>query len=284
MQRNAESLIHDIGFRINPSVKVGNLSIAHQQIVEIAKALSEKVDVLILDEPSAVLGPHEIKKLFDTLNRLKKEGVSIIYISHHLDEIFQIADRVTVLKDGRSGESLRVAETNRDAIIKRMLGRSLNTMYPVGDSKIGKEIISLPNFYKISDKLGFIREKRARENTRDLIKKLSIKTPGEKAKVGTLSGATQQKVSLAKWIYRSSRVMMIDEPTRGVDVGAKVEIYQLINELSNRGMAVIVVSSETDELMGICDRILVMRNGQIQGELERKNFSEEDILRLSIGP
>jgi ribose transport system ATP-binding protein len=377
MKRDVESLMNEIGFRINPSLKVGELSIAHQQIVEIAKALSEKAHVLILDEPSAVLGPHEIKKLFDTLNRLKNEGVSIIYISHHLNEIFQLADRVTVLKDGNSGGSLKVSETNKVQIIKMMLGRSLHTMFPGRDSKIGEEIIrtkgihvadkvngvslsaragevlgiaglvgsgrtetvraifgadrktegttflfgrplrirsphsavrkgigmvpedrkqqgvilslsiqqniSLPNFHKITNKLGFIKTNKARDEAKELIGKLSIKTPSEKTAVATLSGGNQQKVSLAKWIGRNSKVMIIDEPTRGVDVGAKVEIYKLINELSRQGMAVIVVSSETEELIGICDRILVMRKGQIQGELEKKDFSEENILRLSIG-
>ncbi|MBS3774890.1 MAG: sugar ABC transporter ATP-binding protein, partial [Bacteroidales bacterium] len=152
MKKDVDSLINDIGFRINPSLKVAELSIAHQQIVEIAKALSEKAHVLILDEPSAVLGPHEIKKLFDTLNRLKNEGVSIIYISHHLNEIFQLADRVTVLKDGNSHGSLRVSETNRDQIIKMMLGRSLHTMFPWRDSKIGEEIIRTKGIH-VADKV-----------------------------------------------------------------------------------------------------------------------------------
>ncbi|MBS3777349.1 MAG: sugar ABC transporter ATP-binding protein, partial [Bacteroidales bacterium] len=143
--------------------------------------------------------------------------------------------------------------------------------------------VSLPNFHKITNKLGFIKANKARDEAKELIRKLSIKTQSEKAEVATLSGGNQQKVSLAKWISRNSKVMIIDEPTRGVDVGAKVEIYKLINELSRQGMAIIVVSSETEELIGICDRILVMRKGQIQGELEKKDFSEENILRLSIG-
>jgi ribose transport system ATP-binding protein len=377
IKKRAEELIDSIGFSIDPSLKAGDLSIAQQQIVEIVKALSEHVRVLILDEPSAVLGPQEIQKLFDTLKRLKKEDVAIIYISHHLSEVFQIANRITVLKDGTSSVSLPVSETDRDSVIRLMLGRSLDTMYPLRNSNIGEEIlkavdisqgkkvkgvslairkgeilgiaglvgsgrsetvraifaadkrkkgriflsgkeiqlrsprkavkmgigmvpedrkqhgvllpltvkenISLTDLKGISDHFGFIKAKKESNNTTELIRKLSIKTENENQEVAKLSGGNQQKVVLAKWLNRNCRVMIIDEPTRGVDVGAKVEIYNLINELSQKGVAIIVVSSETSELIGICDRIIVMRKGQIQGELTKKEFSEEDILRLSIG-
>jgi len=377
MKRKTEALINSIGFDINPSAKVGRLSIAHQQIIEIAKALSEKVRVLILDEPSTVLGSFEIKKLFDTLKRLKNEGVTIIYISHHLNEIFEIADGVSVLKDGISSDSLLVSQTDRETIIKLMLGRSIETMYPKRESLIKEEIlkaedihltdkvagvslsvnagevlgiaglvgsgrtemvraifaadkikkgevflfgkhirirspyqavkkgigmvpedrkqqgvilslslkqnISLTNLKKVTNKLGFIKAEKESSNTKELIRKLAIKIQNENRKVATLSGGNQQKVSLAKWFNRDCKVMIIDEPTRGIDVGAKVEIYHLINELSQYGVAIIVISSETAELIGICDRILVMRKGQIQGEIEKKDFTEENILRLSIG-
>lgn len=377
IKKKAEELINSIGFSINPSAKVSYLSIAQQQIVEIAKALSENVRVLILDEPSAVLGTQEIQKLLNTLERLKKEGVAIIYISHHLSEVFQIANRITVLKDGTSGGSLPVSETDRDSIIKLMLGRSLNTMYPLRDSIIGEEVlkavdihfedkvkgislsikegeivgiaglvgsgrtetvrtifaadkrkkgkiflsgkelqlrspreavslgigmvpenrkqhgvilslsvkqnISLTHFKGITNHFGFIRAKKESNNAIELIRKLAIKTENENQETGKLSGGNQQKVSLAKWLNRDCKVLIIDEPTRGIDVGAKVEIYNFINELSHRGVAIIVISSETSELIGICDRILVMRKGQIQGELAKEEFSEEDILRLSIG-
>ena len=377
MKKDADEIIHSLGFSIDPSLRAGDLSIAEQQIVEIAKALSEDVKVLILDEPSAVLGPKEIKKLFDILDRLKKEGVAIIYISHHLSEIFQIADRVTVLKDGTSSETLLITETDRDSIIKLMLGRSIDAMFPVHNPLAGEEIlraenihlaekvrdvslaikageivgiaglvgsgrtetlraifaadthkkgkiflsgketvlgspltavrkgigmvpedrkqhgvilalsikknISLTDFRKISDRFGFINARKEKNNAVALIKNMNIKAEDENQEVGRLSGGNQQKVALAKWLNRHCSVMMIDEPTRGVDVGAKVEIYRLINELSQRGVAILVVSSETAELIGICDRILVMRKGLIQGEIERKNFSEEEILRLSIG-
>jgi ribose transport system ATP-binding protein len=377
MSRKAEEILHSIGFSIDPTLKAGSLSVAEKQIVEIAKALSEKVKVLILDEPSAVLGPQEIKKLFETLQRLKKESVAIIYISHHLTEIFQIADRITVLKDGISSESLLISETDRDSIIKLMLGRSPDAMFPVKKSNIGevllrivdlipenqsdsisftlrsgeivgiaglvgsgrsetvraifaadkvrkgqiflsekklhlsspretvaegigmvpedrklhgvilslsvKHNISITAYDGISNQAGFINLKKERTISTSLIKRLTIKTESENQEVGNLSGGNQQKVVIAKWLNRNCKVLIIDEPTRGIDVGAKIEIYNLINELSNKGVGILVVSSETAELMGICDRILVMRKGKIQGELSKREFSEEVILRLSIG-
>ncbi len=378
MKRKAESLIKGLGFDINPSTKVARLSIAHQQIVEITKALSEKVRVLILDEPSAVIGPHQIRKLFDTLKLLKEEGVAIIYISHHLSEIFQIADRVSVLKDGTSSDALTVTDTDEDEIIQLMLGRSLDAMYPSRESVPGeeellkaenisaedkvegvsfsvkagevlgiaglvgsgrtetaraifaadkrktgqvflsggrlhlrapsdavrsgigmvpedrkllgiipslsvKQNISLSDLDRITNPLGFIKGQKERNESQELVNKLSIKTLNVDVQAATLSGGNQQKVALAKWINRKCRVLIIDEPTRGVDIGAKVEIYHLINDLSRQGSAIIVISSETSELMGICDRILVMRKGRIAGELEKNSFSEEEILRIAIG-
>jgi ribose transport system ATP-binding protein len=377
LKRRAEELINSIGFNIDPSAKTGSLSVAQQQIVEIAKALSENAKVLILDEPSAVLGPQDIQRLFEILQRLRKEGVAIIYISHHLSEVFKIADRITVLKDGTSSGSLVVSETDRDTIIRLMLGRSLDTMYPDRDPVVGEVVletadvhigdmvkgvsftirtgeivglaglvgsgrsetaraifaadrrtqgkvflhgkelhmkspldavregigmvpedrkqhgvilslsvkhnISLTHLKGITNKLGFIQAKKEKDTVARLILKLSIKTADDNQETGTLSGGNQQKVSLAKWLNRECKVLIIDEPTRGVDVGAKVEIYALIHELSHRGVAILVISSETSELMGICDRILVMRKGQIQGELSKKEYSEETLLRLSMG-
>lgn len=377
MKREALALIEGIGFSINPSVKVCNLSIAQQQIVEIAKALSENVKVLILDEPSAVLGLAEVQKLFETLQKLKKDGVAIIYISHHLSEIFQIADKVTVLKDGTSSESLLVSQTDKASIINMMLGRSLNAMFPIRNHSIGTEIlkvnsvcnpekvnnvsfvvhkgevlgiaglvgsgrtetvraifgadkktsgsvyvadrktafkspkdavrqgmamvpedrkqhgvilslsikdnINLTNLSRVSNAFGFIHQRKENMVADEMIQKLKIKAPGSTVQTGKLSGGNQQKVALAKWLNRDCNIMIIDEPTRGVDVGAKVEIYNIINELSDQGVASVIVSSETAELMGICDRILVMREGQVQGLLNKEDFSEEVILRLSIG-
>ena len=376
MKIKAEELINSIGFSINPSLRAGDLSIAHQQIVEIAKALSEQVKVLILDEPSAVLGPRDVQKLFDTLIKLKQDGVAIIYISHHLSEIFQIADRITVLKDGSTAGSFPVNETDKESVIKMMLGRSLDAMYPIHDTSAGEEVlrieevssggkvndvsftlkageilgigglvgsgrtetaravfgadelnkgrifldgrelrhrspgnsvragigmvpedrkqhgiiqsltitenISLTNYKSVSGFFGFIKTKKEKKNTTELIRKLSIKAENENQETVSLSGGNQQKVALAKWLNRDCRVLIIDEPTRGIDIGAKVEIYNLICDLAKKGVALIVISSETQELTGICDRILVMRKGKIRSELTKKEFSEEEILRLSI--
>jgi len=377
LKSRAEELIRSIGFDIDPATLVHNLSIAQQQIVEIAKALSEKVSVLILDEPSAVLGTHEIHRLFDTLKRLSKEGVSIIYITHHLEEVFELADRVTVLKDGSSVDCLSVSNTGKDELVRLMLGKSLDAMFPERQALKGKELIrvenitpegkdcgisfsvnagevlgiaglvgsgrtellraiyapdkprrgkifisgkrirlksphdavragigmvpedrkqhgailslsvkqniSLANMREITDKLGFIHLGKEKEIVLRLLSKLSVKASSENAKVSTLSGGMQQKTVLARWINRSCSILLIDEPTRGVDVGAKSEIYNLMNELTLQGVGLILVSSETEELMGICDRILVMRNGKIQGELVKEDFTEENILRLAIG-
>lgn len=377
MNDEATKIIQSIGFDLNPSLRAGSLSIAQQQIVEIAKALSEKVKILILDEPSAVLGSQEIQRLFDILARLKREGVSIIYISHHLQEIFQIADRVTVLKDGSSMDTLQISETDRNEIIRLMLGRTPDAMYPVRETTPGKELfratgirvgnritdvsiilrtgeivgiaglvgsgrtetvraifaadqrnggrlflsdkeivirtpqnavklgvgmipedrkrhgiilslsvkenISLTNFKSITNRLGFISRKKEHRRVTGLIHKLGIRVRNENQEVNTLSGGNQQKVVLAKWLNRDCRVLLVDEPSRGVDVGAKIEIYTILRDLSDKGVAILLISSESSELMGICDRIIVMRKGRVQGELNKKDFSEMDLLRLSIG-
>ena len=377
LKRRAGEQIKSIGFDIDPSSKVLKLSIAQQQIVEIAKALSEKVQVLILDEPSAVLGTQEIQRLFETLKQLSKEGVSIIYITHHLEEVFEIAHRITVLKDGSSVDCLEASATSKDALVHLMLGRSLETMFPERQVVQGDELlrvekivpegqdnelslsiregevlgiaglvgsgrtellraiyaadkprrgdiyltgkrqrirlphaavragigmvpedrkqhgailslsirqnISLANMKGITDKLGFIRPGREKELVSRLLSRLSVKASSENAAVSTLSGGNQQKTVLAKWMNRDCKVLLIDEPTRGGGVGAKAEIYQLLHELSLQGVGLLLVSSETEELMGICDRILVMRNGKIRGELHKKEFTEENILRLALG-
>ena len=377
MTQKASELIQRLGFAIDPLQKVSSLSIAEQQIVEIAKALSEKVKVLILDEPSAVLGSKDIEKLFDIIRGLKEQGVSIIYISHHLSEIFSIADRVTVIKDGSTVESHYIHETDKDSLIALMLGRTLGNMFEGRNINPGEEIVSarninyknrvkdvtfsirsgevlglaglvgsgrtetaeavfaairkdqgtiklngvavksgspsdsiglgigmvnedrkqkgvllslpvsqnitITNLRSISNIFGFINRKRANKIADDLIAKLKIKAADREMLVGNLSGGNQQKVAIAKWISRGSRFLIIDEPTRGVDVGAKVEIYSLINELAEKGVAILVISSETAELMGLCDRIMVMKNGSVQGTLLKNEFSEEQILRLAIG-
>ncbi|SFJ42272.1 sugar ABC transporter ATP-binding protein [Olleya namhaensis] len=377
--KDAQTLIDSLGFTIDASAKVRDLSIVQKQVVEIAKALSEDTKVLVLDEPTTVFDPTDTKKLFDNLFRLRDQGISIIYISHHLDEIIKIADSVTVLRDGVDTGSMAVKDTDTDGIIRLMIGRELKDLFPVRDAVIGtepifevknltakdtivhdvsfsvrpgevlgiaglggsgrtetaklifgadkkksgtlilngKEIktkspvdaaahqigfvsedrkeegvflplsirrnVSVTNFKSISGKLGFINVDSEYKKVLGLIDKLNIKTPSSEIDVKNLSGGNQQKVALAKWLSIDSKVIFIDEPTRGVDVGAKIEIYNLINEVAKKGVGVVVISSDMPEIMGISDRILVMHEGTIYGELQKEQFSEENILRYSIG-
>ncbi|NIJ46413.1 ribose transport system ATP-binding protein [Wenyingzhuangia heitensis] len=377
--QNAQELIDSLGFEIDASATVRNLSIVQKQVVEIAKALSEDTKVLVLDEPTTVFDPTDTKKLLNNLFKLRDKGISIIYISHHLEEVFKIADTITVLRDGVDTGSLTASETHTDHVIKLMIGRELKDLYPARNSKIGKtpifevknltakdnlvhdvsfdvkpgevlgvaglggsgrtemaklifglykkksgslflegkEIktqtpvqavahkigfvsedrkeegvflpmsikknISVTNFNFITNKLGFLKMDKEQENVSSLITKLNIKTPSSEIAVKNLSGGNQQKVALAKWLSIDSKVIIIDEPTRGVDVGAKIEIYNLINEVAEKGVGVIVISSDMPEIMGIADRIQVMHTGTIYGELPKEKFSEENILRYAIG-
>lgn len=379
LTQEAQKLIDSLGFDVDASATVRDLSIVQKQVVEIAKALSEDTKVLVLDEPTTVFDPTDIQKLFKNLYRLRDEGLSIIYISHHLDEIFEIGDTITVLRDGIDTGTVPVAETNVDDVIRMMIGRDLNDLYPIRNVEVGKEPIlevkdltardtlvhnvsfsvkpgevlgvaglggsgrtemaklifgadkkksgsivldgkeintktpvdavgfqigfvsedrkeegvflplsirrniSVTNFDSIASKLGFLNIKNEYENVLGLIDKLNIKTHSSEVDVKNLSGGNQQKVALAKWLSIDSKVIIIDEPTRGVDIGAKVEIYNLINEVAAKGVGIVVISSDMPEIMGIADRILVMHEGTFFGELPKEEFSEENILRYAIG-
>lgn len=377
LNRQAQALLTGLGFAIDPRALVANLSVAHQQVVEIAKALSATVNVLILDEPTAVLAPEETRRLFAVLHNLKQQGVTIIYISHRLEEIFQIADRITVIKDGASVKTVGTNAIDQDALIRLMIGRTVDTLFekrpaPLGDellrvenlsnnhlhaisfslragevlgitglvgsgrtellraifgadpSQAGsrvfvggqrvstnspgdgvragmgflsedrkrngvilpmsiRENMTLANLPRVSNRLGFIDRQAERSLSDSLIQQLAIRTADPDNPVATLSGGNQQKVAFAKWLTRRGKLMLIDEPTRGVDVGAKTEIYKIINQLTHEGYGILVVSSEMIEVMGLSDRILVMREGHLQGEVLKPDFSEENLLRLSIG-
>ncbi|MCL4116305.1 UNVERIFIED_CONTAM: hypothetical protein GTU68_011807 [Idotea baltica] len=379
INKDAQELIDSLGFDIDATATVRDLSIVQKQVVEIAKAISEDTEILVLDEPTTVFDPTDTQKLFDNLFKLKERGISIIYISHHLEEIFKIADTVTVLKDGTDTGNMPVKDTDTDGVIKMMIGRELKDLYPVRNINVGSapifevknltakdtlvhdvsfsvrpgeilgiaglggsgrtetaklifgadkknsgklflngeeiktnspvdavghdiglvsenrkeegvflplsisENISVTDFRSISGKFGFINDENERKNVQSLIDKLNIKTPSSAVAVKNLSGGNQQKVALAKWLSIDSKVIIIDEPTRGVDVGAKVEIYNLINEVAQKGVGVVVISSDMPEIMGVADRILVMHEGTIHGELPKDKFSEENILRYAIG-
>ena len=376
MYADAQDVIGELGVALDIRAPIRDLSVAQQQMVEIAKATSRKSNVIAMDEPSATLTEHELENLFNLIRRLKAEGVSIIYISHRLDEIFQIADRVTVLRDGLLIETKNVADTNREEIIRMMVGRELKDTIPKVDAERGevalavkdlsragvlhdisfevrrgeilglaglvgagrtevaraifgadpidtgeihldgervrirspkdaiklgiglvtedrkalglvlgmavRENISLANLGILS-RLGFVIRRKERDVAAAYVEDLMIKTPSVEQAVQNLSGGNQQKVVLAKWLFTQSRALIFDEPTRGIDVGAKTEIYQLMNKLAEKGVAIIMISSELPEILGMSDRILVMHDGSIAGELTREQATQEKIMHLATG-
>ncbi|PWT81944.1 MAG: D-xylose ABC transporter ATP-binding protein [Acidobacteria bacterium] len=373
-QKTAELLVN-LGFEINPDAKVGQLSVADKQLVEIAKALSTNVRVLVLDEPTAVLHETEVAKLFKVIRSLAKRGVSFVYISHRLAEIYEIADRVTVLRDGRLIRSEQVNSTTSDEIVRWMVGRDCSTVYPKKSRQVGEialrceglsrgrilkevslvvrrgEIVGIAGLAgsgrtevlraivgadrldkgsvsvngkevkikspkhalelgialvpeerkteglflqhpvafnvtltKVSSILrgGFVDLDREYKTVESFIKRLRIATPSARQKVGNLSGGNQQKCVLASRIHAECDILLVDEPTRGIDVGAKLEIYQLLTGLVEReGLAVLLVSSELPEILGLCDRIYVMRSGTLSGEVATEGAAEEQIMNLA---
>jgi len=359
---------------IDPRRMVATLSVAQQQLVEIAKALSVKARILVMDEPSATLSDHELTALFEIMKRLVRQGMGIIYISHRLEEIFQIGRRVTVMRDGAHIGTHDVCDVDRDSIIRMMVGRELKDEFPPREAVIGSERLRIENLsrknsfadisfslcagevvgltglvgsgrtevaraifgadpadsgnifldgtaitvhtpkHAIAHGIGLLTEDRkgqglvlgmsvrhnilladmkaalsgpflnpARERAiaRKYVEELQIKTPGVEQMVQNLSGGTQQKVVLAKWLLTQSKVLIFDEPTRGVDVGAKVEIYRLMNTVAASGVAILMITSELPEALGMCDRILVMREGRITGELDRSEASQEKIMHYA---
>jgi len=375
MTKKTNELLANLGYKgiIDPLDKVGNLSSAHKGMVAIAKALAKNAKIMILDEPTAVLAEKEVNELFHVVKQLRNNGISVIYISHRLEEIFEICDNLTVLKDGKVVGSRKVEETTEDELITMMVGRELKKDFYV-ERNIGEEIlrienltnskvkhcsfsikkgeivglyglvgsgrtelaralfgadpieegeiyingkrinrhspkdsikrklalipedrreqglalrlsvkdnINLPIYTRIS-KIGIIDSKKEKDNTFNFIESLSIKTPTIYQKVENLSGGNQQKVVLSKWLASESEIFILDEPTNGIDVGAKEEIYELINDLASGGNAILLISSYIPELMAICDRILVMREGTIAGEITREKFSEGKILSLAL--
>lgn len=375
MYFDATQLLNQLNLDLNPKIKIKNLSIGQKQMVEIAKALSFETKVIIMDEPTDALTDQETLSLFKVINELKKDGKSIVYISHRLKEIFEICDDVTVLRDGEFISEKPVSEIDEDSLIEMMVGRKLDEQYPYLPAHTKEkvfEIISLENEYVsgvnfainkgeivgvaglmgagrtelaksiygaikckqkvmriegkdiivknerqalkqgiayVSEdrkkdglvlglsvstnitlsslesfaKLGTINKRKEREVVEGYKENLSIKTPSLQQKVKLLSGGNQQKVSIAKSLSASPKLLILDEPTRGVDVGAKKEIYELMNQFKSEGMGILMISSEIPELLGICDRIMVMRDGKIAGTLVRSEVTQEKIMRLAIG-
>lgn len=378
LRAKAKKLLKEVGFeQIDPGKKVSSLSVAYQQVIEICKALSRNSKILILDEPTAVLSSNEVEQLFNLLRKLRDNGVAIIYISHRMEEIFRVCDRITVLKDGENVDTVNASEIDEQSLVNMMIGRDLKSYFPSRESKIGKVIfqvkdisrmdivnnvsfqvhagevlgltglvgsgrtetvraifgedkkdrgkiyinghevkisspkaalkagfallpedrktqgvlLNMPILYNITisclKKLckfgGIIKRKEEREFAQGLSEKLRIKMGSLDDNTSSLSGGNQQKVAISKLLAANCNVLILDEPTRGVDVGAKIEIYKIINSLVAEGKAVIMISSEMPEVIGMCDRVVVMRGGKIMGELSKKEICEENLIRYAMG-
>ena len=372
----ARALFERIGVDIPIEAECRQLTVAQQQIVEIVKALAQDARIIVMDEPSAALSPRETKGLFRVIDELKSHGIGIIYISHRLDEIFEVADRVTILRDGEHIDTRPIADLTREKMIELMVGRSLEKEFPRRQASLGqarfevtnlqhgsqvrgvsfniragevlgltglvgagrtetarlifgadrpehgvirldgkplkiksprdairqgiclltedrkthglvlcltaRENFGLPNLSQFAS-LGFIRQREESLCFARYVDQIQIKITNPEQITGTLSGGNQQKVVLAKWLQRNAEVIIFDEPTRGIDVGAKYEIYQLINQLAADGKAILMISSELPEVLGMSDRILVMNEGRITGEItDVPNTTQEDIMKLAI--
>lgn len=375
-RRRAGEIFERMGVRVPVDTPCGRLSVAQQQIVEIAKALSQEARLIVMDEPSAALTLTEVARLFDIIRDLQSHSISVVYISHRLDEVFAVADRVMVLRDGQLVGEQPVADVTRRRLIEMMVGREITDefpkhQHPIGEARLivqglcrgdhvrdvsfivrrgevlgltglvgagrtetarlifgadradfgqieldgkplrlthprqairagiclltedrksqglvlrltARENFALPNLRDVTT-LGFISARRERDAFARYIDSLRIRLTHQDQPAATLSGGNQQKVVLAKWLQRNAEVVIFDEPTRGIDVGAKYEIYLLINELARQGKAIIMVSSELPEVLGMCDRVLVMHDGRVTGEIsDMKAATQERIMELAV--
>ncbi|MEG1515677.1 MAG: sugar ABC transporter ATP-binding protein [Clostridia bacterium] len=378
LARDTREMLDRVGlFDEQPFTMLGSLSIAKKQMVEIAKALSHNVKILVMDEPTASLNDEEIEILFGLVRRMSAEGTSIIYISHRLDEVFQLSDNIMVMRDGQRVARLVTKNTSKSELITHMVGRKITDMYPdragrhvgevllevedlqstyikgvsfsvhageivglfglmgsgrtetvemiIGDRKKkhgkiklqGQEVqinspedakkqgigylpsdrkaaglflihsvsdnITLNVLDRIANRLGLVSANKGWHLSGEWIQKLRIKTPGAGVLAQTLSGGNQQKVVLAKWLAMGPKLLILNDPTRGIDVGAKTEIYNLMNDLSQQGLAIIMVSSELPEIMAMSDKIVILHEGIHKGTLDRDEFAQEKLLATAIG-
>lgn len=381
MHRDAKALLDQFRVDLDPAAKVGDLGVGQKQLVEIVKALGKNSRVLILDEPTAALAEHEVQVLLDILRDLRSRGIACIYISHKLEEVFAIADRITVLRDGRSITTLKAAETTRADIIAKMVGREIDDLFPRRAASLGEVIfstehlsvtdesgktrlhdvslqlragevlgigglmgagrtellmhlygvwgnrasgsvmldgkplspkdpartlcaglalvsedrrryglileepigfnLSLSSLHEVTSR-GLINRGRETQRNRRMYDTLQVKATGLEAVVGRLSGGNQQKVVIGKALLTQPKVVMLDEPTRGIDVGAKIEIYELINRLTEEGKAVLLVSSELPELIGMSDRIIMLNEGRIGGTFTRQEATQERLMQAAM--
>lgn len=376
MREEVKKILDRLGVSIDPAQRMSELSVGQQQMIEIAKALMVDAQVIIMDEPTAALTQSETEVLFQVVNSLREKGVSIVYISHRMEEIFELCDRITILRDGSYIDTKKIKDTDMNDVVKMMIGREIGERYPVRDAKIGdvvfqvkglncpgvfkdvafevragevlgvsglmgagrteimqaifgnmphvsgsillngKEIqnkspqqamangigfitedrkveglmleesimknISIANLGRIS-KNGVLNKKTEQELVQQGIEELHIRCFGPQHECNNLSGGNQQKVVFAKWIYTNPKVLILDEPTRGVDIGAKKEIYSIINDLAAKGVAIIMVSSELPEVLGMSDRVMVVREGLIRGILSKEEANQENVMILATG-
>lgn len=378
IREESAKVLKQVGLDVSPDLNLARLSIGQQQLVEIAKAMSMDARVLIMDEPTSSLSAHETQRLFEVVKDLKRQGVGVIYISHRLGEVKELADRVAVFRDGQNSGELDREEISHDSMVKLMVGRDVSRLYQRTPHTPGDEVLivsdlvtpawpqqkvsfslrageivglsglvgagrtellqvlfgvddalagtidvcgqrhrfrhpqqaiaagmvlvpedrkgqglvvdwpldrngSLPGIDRNLKAGAFIDKRNEAKTAEEMIESLNIKTPTRKQILQFLSGGNQQKVVLGKWLALNPKILLLDEPTRGIDVGAKEEIYRLMDQLAGKGLAVLFVSSELEEIMGVSDRVLVMHEGRLTGELPREDFSEEAIMQLATG-
>lgn len=376
MREDTKKIFDSMNVDIDPTAIVADLSTAYMQLVEIAKSISKNLKILIMDEPTAPLTTAEVDVLFRIMKNLKERGVTILFISHRLQEVFDVCDRVTILRDGKWISTERTADTTKAKLVLGMVGREISDSYPKRDFEIGETVlkvrnlcgngvknvsfdlhrgeilgfsglvgagrteimrilfgadhveggevekngkplkiknpstsidngivlipedrkkqgvllglpigqnIALPNLRKISSKGGVMSRSKEKEMVDEQISNLKVSCYGSQQLVGTLSGGNQQKIVLAKWLAGDADIFIFDEPTRGIDVGAKQEIYNLMNEFCRQGKAVIMISSEMEEMLGMADRVVVLYEGKQTGILEKDQITQERILRLASG-
>ncbi|WP_315708054.1 galactose/methyl galactoside ABC transporter ATP-binding protein MglA [Brenneria uluponensis] len=374
---DTKAIFDELDIDIDPRSKVATLSVSQMQMIEIAKAFSYNAKIVIMDEPTSSLTEKEVNHLFTIIRKLKDRGCGIVYISHKMEEIFQLCDEITILRDGQWITTQPLEELDMDKIIAMMVGRSLNQRFPDKTNKPGEVILEvrnltslrqpsirdisfdlhkgeilgiaglvgakrtdivetlfgireksggsiklhgkainnnsaneainhgfalvteerrstgiyayldigfnslISNIRKYKNNIGLLDNNRMKSDTQWVIDAMRVKTPGHRTAIGSLSGGNQQKVIIGRWLLTQPEILMLDEPTRGIDVGAKFEIYQLISELAKKNKGIIIISSEMPELLGITDRILVMSNGLVAGIVETKNTTQNEILRLA---
>ncbi|EBM1695773.1 galactose/methyl galactoside ABC transporter ATP-binding protein MglA [Salmonella enterica] len=377
MYQDTKAIFDELDIDIDPRARVGTLSVSQMQMIEIAKAFSYNAKIVIMDEPTSSLTEKEVNHLFTIIRKLKERGCGIVYISHKMEEIFQLCDEITILRDGQWIATQSLEGLDMDKIIAMMVGRSLNQRFPDKENKPGDVILEvrhltslrqpsirdvsfdlhkgeilgiaglvgakrtdivetlfgirekssgtitlhgkkinnhtaneainngfalvteerrstgiyayldigfnslISNIRNYKNKVGLLDNSRMKSDTQWVIDSMRVKTPGHRTQIGSLSGGNQQKVIIGRWLLTQPEILMLDEPTRGIDVGAKFEIYQLIAELAKKGKGIIIISSEMPELLGITDRILVMSNGLVSGIVDTKTTTQNEILRLA---